>query len=263
MTTHYANGQFTDNPTDWPGWIWQTYGDTGEGSFTRAGYSRVERLGTEYLLSVTLYEYNREQRPAWLPPFFIDVDHGFGAEFISAATFGDAMDLLARWAPVATASMLTEAYENVLGSTQGSLIELLATVKAAKGQITARTAGIRAEEAERRRRKAQPLHLAVVTAAAWVKGTDKASPSRWTLTLRTDDDRELRTELAIVPDDISAMGTVFRALGALGIAVPPGTGPYYWQQGLTEDQVARQMTGRRVYVTDGGEITGAPPAAHP
>ena len=264
MTLHYANGQFTEGSADWPGWTWQTYGgDDNDRAFASAGYGEVAKIGNGYLLSVALHEHNREQRPAWLPPFFIAVEHGTGSEFISAATFPDALDLLARWAPAVSATLLTDAYESVFGGTRGGLIETLAGVKAAKDQITARAAGIRAEEAEARRRKERATHLATVAAADWIQG-GSGTPARWALALDVEGGRDLHTELVVGGgNDAGAMVRVFRALAALGIAVPPGPGPSYWQQGLTEDQVAQQMTGRRVYVTDDGEITGAPPAAHP
>ena len=131
----------------------------------------------------------------------------------------------------------TEA-NNVLGNL-GAVIKVIAE-RSAEIRTVASNAQFAAMYPDR-----LPVWATVMT-AEW-------SDWRWLLTLRAEDNRELRTELRVVPDDPEAVGTLFRRLTALG--VPTGYNPAtpyavpFWKAGRDEREVARRMTGRRVQVT--------------
>ncbi len=105
MTLHYAGGQFTEGPD----WLSRLCPD--DSNWTRQiglRYEKTRGIGDKYSLEITLYR--RKDGDQSFPPFFIEVgDEALGCQYVSAATFGDAMDLLARWAPAVTADIQASA----------------------------------------------------------------------------------------------------------------------------------------------------------
>jgi hypothetical protein len=111
------------------------------------GYHRtaVDSLGMAY--EITYWE--RREDVTDVPPYLLRVE---GDHYVSAGSFPDLMDLLARWAPLVIASILTEVYNQLAGQREaGLLTDVLATVRANEGAIERERQQILRERAEDRR----------------------------------------------------------------------------------------------------------------
>ncbi len=168
-TPHYAGGQWTVGQGWWVTDLCPAGADWTES--VQHSYSTVAELGAELVLQVFLYQ--RTSGDPELPPFFLEVFDGDRLQqFITASTFPDAMDLLARWAPVCTATILGTAMEAVFdfGHTYGGLwagpeaspvIDLLARVRANDGHIKDQAAEIIQQRETNRRVRAEDRRRAL------------------------------------------------------------------------------------------------------
>lgn len=139
---HYADGRWYEG-TAWPDAILDQHGPDWEKAIRQAGYVETTRFGRDYSFAVILFEH-LGGRPDWLPPFLMELDTADGLHLMSVGTLADRMDLLARWAPAATASLLSSALNLTFGNTDGGLPD----VRATEDQIV-KAAGIRRDRATR------------------------------------------------------------------------------------------------------------------
>src|ERR1035441_628843 len=110
MTTwHYEHGTWTE--TTFPD-------DEGEGTGTweaqrkHLGYEEHMGIGTDTgMCAFTVNVYSRDQPPRYL----IELSDNNLWEAVTAGTLPDALDLLARYAPIVTASEITSAVTDIRG----------------------------------------------------------------------------------------------------------------------------------------------------
>lgn len=92
-----------------------------------------------------------------LPPYVLDVETQDFSRFFTAGTLQDALDLVARWAPIVTASLLSEVRRD-LGSPGtsgfGIVQEILTAAQTGAGAVDRRATEILDDEAARLRRRA-------------------------------------------------------------------------------------------------------------
>jgi hypothetical protein len=122
--TYYTSGKFGSGPEpeDWK--------DTWETS-SPPGYVTIETLGIGPAPVTVLYAQADTARPG--PGHLIELSDGSSTEYIGANSLRDAMDLLARWAPVATASVLSYFCEILTGDdslTDATLARLIGRIRA-------------------------------------------------------------------------------------------------------------------------------------
>jgi hypothetical protein len=158
---HYASGQWSEGP-DWLSVI--SEGTTWWRDVLRnGGYITSTELAQPSGIEVILYRRIGGRQD--VPPFFIEIGDGSGHEVFSVSTLADALDLMARWAPVVTAALISDTFEALFGSKYdnaryGEITNLLATIRANEieghiedraQEIIHRRAEDRREQAERRR----------------------------------------------------------------------------------------------------------------
>jgi hypothetical protein len=96
--TYFTNGKFGTGPKP-EGW------DSGWTSAEDIGYEAAETYGVPCAPVLTLYARLDDGKAG--PGYLVTLSDGDACEWIGAASLRDAMDLLARWAPVATASAMS------------------------------------------------------------------------------------------------------------------------------------------------------------
>lgn len=123
--TYFTNGKFGTGPQP------EGFGSDGTWTdyLTPSGYGRLEHLGTPSGLSVSLHVQQDTREPG--PDYLVAISDGGSSQHIGAAGLRDAMDLLARWAPVTTASILSWAARIINSSDEHeSLRWLIASARA-------------------------------------------------------------------------------------------------------------------------------------
>jgi hypothetical protein len=123
------------------------------------GYTLSTRIGLEYEISVILWTRYRQTEVS-APPYLLEYSDGSRVEYMSAATLPDALDLMSRWAPLATASVVSYLVNEILLNTDrhaGELVEILAAVRANEPWIDSQAHRIRErysiEDRERREKR--------------------------------------------------------------------------------------------------------------
>lgn len=119
--TYFTNGKFGTGPE--PGGL--------DGTVTRRppGYTQLDSLGAAHALTVTLHV--QDDRSETGPDYVVAICDGGSSQHIGVTGLRDAMDLLARWAPVTTASVLSYLCGIAAGDdSDGALAWLIARTRA-------------------------------------------------------------------------------------------------------------------------------------
>jgi hypothetical protein len=93
------------------------------------GYSQVDSLGLDYLSPVIVL-HAQQDRSKNGPAYLIEISDTLTSEYTGTAGLRDAMDLLARWAPLATASVLSYLASAVADPDDGTLPRLIGRIRA-------------------------------------------------------------------------------------------------------------------------------------
>jgi hypothetical protein len=110
---HFEGGRWNAG-TDWIDSRWVVGPGTARlGSPAVRGYSREAcvSLGTEFGPRIRLWE--RDPGVTDVPPFLILAASEVSCHYVSAGSFGDAMDLASRWAQAVTAEVLSTTYQEL------------------------------------------------------------------------------------------------------------------------------------------------------
>jgi hypothetical protein len=149
---HYQGGQWSSQ--DWIDhcWLHPDQMGRGEDPCPVAGFASepAPHLGAECGLEISLWQ--REGGNTAVPPFLIRVCAcDTRAEYLSAGSLPDALDLLGRWAPAVTADVLSFVYRELAEihpSTASLITAVMATARANENAVQQDVARITTERAE-------------------------------------------------------------------------------------------------------------------
>jgi hypothetical protein len=104
---HYGNGEWSQREYEWLESL--TWGGSDGTDYVLQENMATEMQvgGSEGMTSFTLLAWNDGTRPDGAPEFLIAVDLRKSMDHLAAEALPDALDLMARWAPMVTAERLT------------------------------------------------------------------------------------------------------------------------------------------------------------
>jgi hypothetical protein len=122
--TYFTSGKFGSGPApDGFGGTWETAAPP--------GYAAIEALGIGASPVTILHAQADTSQPG--PDYLVELSDGSSTEYIGVNSLRDVTDLLARWAPVATASILSYLCDLVTGPgniTDSTLARLIGRIRA-------------------------------------------------------------------------------------------------------------------------------------
>jgi hypothetical protein len=147
MTWHYEAGRWTENTFLDDAWeaasssSWDTVRES-------LGYTHYTGIGDEHGNAFTLAVYRRDEAPR----FIVEFSDGNIWDAMSAGTLPDALDLLARYAPIVTASEVAGAVSDIRNLEPfGIVTDVLASADVNQAPAGDRAASERRDRQERRR----------------------------------------------------------------------------------------------------------------
>jgi hypothetical protein len=132
---HYEGGQWSTGP-DWIDQNWADPPPRLEDACAVRGYCHlpVTKIGMRYGLEI--YLWARAAGVTDVPPCLLLVVDGGSSTYLSAGSLPDGLDLMGRWAPLVTADILSDVYDELMsGHGHGILTYLLAAVRANEDDI--------------------------------------------------------------------------------------------------------------------------------
>lgn len=140
MLPHYRNGSWTE-PVPLPDWA---DGEDGETWLKRLSYEDFTKVGMSDS-SYSIRAWARKDAPEYL----IEFSDGNVCPMVTAATVGDALDLIAKWAPIVSAGILGDVAESIWNlDSLGFVTQIMAAL-----ELNAGAAATTASQARRRRER--------------------------------------------------------------------------------------------------------------
>ena len=146
-TWHYERGQWTEST--FPDDEWRD-GEEFDAMLKRLGYERHFGISREFGFGVILY--NRIEPPE----FIVNVTDAYLYEIMTTATLPDALDLLARYAPIVTATEVAGAIDEINSFESYGIISMAIASAQVNGTVIDELVN---HERQKRRERAQQYRL--------------------------------------------------------------------------------------------------------